>query len=44
MSEALTKCQTILDNISSYLDGELDAAACEAIEQHCQDAPVAPRS
>jgi anti-sigma factor RsiW len=36
MSESLTECRTILANISAYLDGELEATACEAIEQHCQ--------
>lgn len=29
-------CRTILTNISAYLDGELDATACDAIEHHCQ--------
>jgi len=29
-------CRTILANISAYLDGELEATACDAIEQHCQ--------
>lgn len=29
-------CQTILANISAYLDGELETTACDAIEQHCQ--------
>jgi anti-sigma factor RsiW len=32
-----TECQEILAGISSYLDGDLDAAACEAIEKHCAD-------
>jgi anti-sigma factor RsiW len=32
----LTTCKEILANISGYLDGELDATACHAIEQHCQ--------
>ena len=36
MSDSLTECRTILANISAYLDRELDATACEAIEQHCQ--------
>ena len=30
------ECQAILAAISAYLDGDLDAAACHAIEQHCQ--------
>jgi anti-sigma factor RsiW len=36
MSESLTDCRTILANISAYLDGELEATACEAIDQHCR--------
>jgi anti-sigma factor RsiW len=36
MSESVTSCRTILSTISAYLDGELEATACEAIEQHCQ--------
>jgi anti-sigma factor RsiW len=29
-------CRTILSKISAYLDGELDATACEDIERHCE--------
>jgi anti-sigma factor RsiW len=29
-------CQAILENISGYLDGDLDTTACDAIERHCQ--------
>lgn len=29
-------CRAILANISAYLDGELDATACEDIERHCR--------
>jgi anti-sigma factor RsiW len=36
MSESQTECRAILANISAYLDGELEATACEAIERHCQ--------
>jgi len=32
-------CQTILANISAYLDGELETTACDAIEEHCQGCP-----
>jgi anti-sigma factor RsiW len=32
-----TSCSKILDRISGYLDGDLDATACEAIESHCAD-------
>ena len=35
MSGASADCQAVLSNISGYLDGELDATACDAIEQHC---------
>jgi anti-sigma factor RsiW len=28
-------CKEVLGNISSYLDGELDTTACDAIERHC---------
>ena len=35
MTPAPTTCKWILATISSYLDGELDATACDAIEQHC---------
>jgi anti-sigma factor RsiW len=28
-------CREILSGISAYLDGELDATACDAIERHC---------
>lgn len=31
------ECRAILAGISAYLDGDLDASACEAIERHCQD-------
>lgn len=30
------ECKVILDNISAYLDSELDSTACDAIERHCQ--------
>jgi anti-sigma factor RsiW len=32
-------CKEILAGISAYLDGDLDATACEAIERHCQNCP-----
>jgi anti-sigma factor RsiW len=28
-------CRAILAEISAYLDGDLDRAACDTIEQHC---------
>ena len=39
MSEPAADCTAILTNISAYLDGELDATACAAIEAHCADCP-----
>jgi anti-sigma factor RsiW len=36
MTGSPTDCRTILGNISAYLDGELGATACDAIERHCQ--------
>jgi len=37
MTAALpAECQRIRTSISSYFDGELDATACDVIEQHCQ--------
>ena len=35
MSASLNTCRELLTNISSYLDRELDDAACDAIERHC---------
>lgn len=35
MTELSPECAAILSNISAYLDGELDATACAAIEAHC---------
>ena len=35
MSAPTNTCQEILTNISGYLDGELDASACDAIDRHC---------
>ena len=40
MSEPATgECAAILENISAFLDGELDATACSAIEAHCAHCP-----
>ena len=39
MTDTLTSCRDILANISGYLDGELDATACDAIERHAQGCP-----
>jgi len=35
MSEPSSECAAILANVSAYLDGELEATACAAIEAHC---------
>ncbi len=32
-------CREVLENISGYLDGELDATSCGAIERHCLTCP-----
>jgi anti-sigma factor RsiW len=40
MTDALpVGCAAILANISAFLDGELDATACAAIEAHCAGCP-----
>jgi anti-sigma factor RsiW len=39
MSATANACTAILANISSYLDGELEVTACEAIERHCLECP-----
>lgn len=36
MSRSLhPECRRVLQDISAYLDGDLDASACHAIEAHC---------
>lgn len=37
MTESIPECRDILTGISAYLDGDLNAAACNAIERHCQN-------
>ena len=38
MSEDVnTACGAMLAGISAYLDGDLDATACQAIERHCRN-------
>ena len=39
MSSSPNTCKEVLANISSYLDGELDSTACDAIERHCRECP-----
>lgn len=34
MTEIPVTCASLLAQISAYLDGELDASACAAVEQH----------
>ncbi len=34
-----TVCQVMDEDLSAYLDGELEATQCEAIEAHCQTCP-----
>jgi anti-sigma factor RsiW len=38
-SEGNVDCGAMLAGISAYLDGDLDATACQAIERHCQGCP-----
>ncbi len=33
------ECRALLAQLSEYLDGELDAAACEGIDGHMDDCP-----
>jgi anti-sigma factor RsiW len=33
------ECTAILANISAFLDGDLDATSCAAIEAHCSACP-----
>jgi len=33
------KCRELFEKLSEYLDNELDAANCDAIETHLQDCP-----
>jgi anti-sigma factor RsiW len=33
------ECPTVLAQIEGYVDGELDAVQCEAIEHHCGSCP-----
>lgn len=33
------ECRRVLASVSAYLDGDLDATACESIEAHCQNCP-----
>jgi anti-sigma factor RsiW len=39
MTPTHATCKEILANISGFLDGELDATACDVIEQHCVGCP-----
>jgi anti-sigma factor RsiW len=39
MNVAPKTCEEVLANISSYLDGELEMTACEAIDRHCLGCP-----
>lgn len=38
-TDAVLDCAAVLATISAYLDGELDAARCDDIEQHCASCP-----
>ena len=40
MSEPPNTCRDVLSNISAFLDGDLDATACDAIERHRLGCPA----
>jgi anti-sigma factor RsiW len=40
MTTPAPRCRELLQNVSAYLDGELDATACDAIERHSHDCPA----
>ena len=42
-AEVHVTCDTLLEQISSYLDDELPEATCAAIEQHAASCPVCGR-
>ena len=31
------ECRQLLASVSAYLDGDLEAGACESIEMHCRE-------
>ena len=33
------RCRELLDQLSEYLDGELDVSACREVEGHMEDCP-----
>jgi anti-sigma factor RsiW len=35
-AETRPPCRDILEHLTTYLDGELDATACSRIEAHCE--------
>ena len=39
MSTLPNACRDVLANIASYLDGELETTACDAIDRHCAECP-----
>lgn len=36
-------CERVLAEIEAYIDGELDAVSCDAIERHCAGCPSCAR-
>ena len=40
MKPASAACQAMLERMSAYLDGELGADECRAINRHCRDCPT----
>ena len=39
-SDVNPECAAVLNGISAYLDVELEAARCDAIERHCVTCPA----
>jgi anti-sigma factor RsiW len=37
MTPLSAECRRVLASVSAYLDGDLEAGACEAIETHCRE-------
>ena len=42
MMELSETCKQLMAQLSSFLDGELDPAVCEKIEQHLATCPLCP--
>jgi len=38
-----SECRDLLERLSAYLDGDLDAVQCRSIEEHCRGCPDCAR-